>query len=180
MKNIMDSVRNFLVTEKIRHEAVDDTHVTFDSAVGDTIVTVDEECRKVMVVTILPVCGEQKMRGALAEFVARANHLATMVRLDVNMDDGRALCVTGLLAGDEDLDPGIVRHLVLANLAFAHRWLPGITAVADGLVSPERAIRHGQQRMQERVSRTRSSKTEPSERHGLGGRMGSAFGGSLN
>lgn len=83
---------------------------------------------------------DEKMRGAAAEFVARANHRLVIGHFELDMADGQIRFHVGHVIGESGLAEETICRLLGAALGTANRYFPGLMLVLFGGHTPEDAV----------------------------------------
>lgn len=81
-------------------------------------------------------------RGAIAEFLTRANYGLTIGNFEMDYSDGEVRYKTSIDVRDNEdrLNTGLIKLLVYVNVIMMDRYFPGIMSVVYGGVSPAAAI----------------------------------------
>ena len=90
--------------------------------------------------SVCPAVAPEERRGAVAEFLTRANYGLIIGNFEMDFHDGEVRYKTSLDVEGDTLSPALLRSLVYANVAMMDHYLPGVMAVLYGNVSPEEAI----------------------------------------
>ncbi|NJN81726.1 MAG: YbjN domain-containing protein [Caldilineaceae bacterium] len=91
--------------------------------------------------SLCPLSVPEPRRPAVAEFITRANYGVMLGAFEMDFEDGEVRCRTGLTVEDVEMSSGLIRPIVIANLAVMARYLPALTAVISSQMTPLDAIR---------------------------------------
>lgn len=142
---IFDTVRSWLIEQDFEFDAKDDEGVFVfrykgGSGIWSCFVFCREQEEQVLFYSVAPISVAEELRIDLAEFILRANHGAVQGCFEMNVDDGEVRYRTGLDVTDTQVEPTMLRNVVLANLLMMDTYLPGLLAVVHGGVAPHIAI----------------------------------------
>lgn len=179
MKSLIESVKAFCDNHDVTYHPVGDrpilrTGFSGRSGAFMTYIHAEEPQRFLEVRTICPVKAPENKRQRIAEFLTRANSAVRLGSFDLDMDDGEITYKTSIMAGENDLDETIVKHLLFANWVTTDLHFPAITAVIFGSISPKKAI--------ESLQKAQDPSGDGADRHKAAPKTGSAklrFGGRL-
>jgi hypothetical protein len=90
--------------------------------------------------SICPVFAPEAKRGAVAEFIARANYGMIIGNLEMDFEDGEIRYKTSIDVEGDSLSSALIKQLVYANVMMMDQYLPGIMSVIDSDVSPKDAL----------------------------------------
>lgn len=83
-----------------------------------------------------------KGRGAVAEYLTRANYGLVLGNFEMDWNDGEVRYKTSFRWKDAGLNPQTIHGLVYVNCAMMDRYYPGLMSVLYGGATPEQAIRN--------------------------------------
>lgn len=90
--------------------------------------------------TTVPVCADERVRAAAAEYLTRANWNMRSGNFELNMQDGQIRFKTYVHAGGGDLNPAAARHAVLLPFMMFDRYGDGLIDVLFSLKTPKEAF----------------------------------------
>jgi len=99
-----------------------------------------EEQQQFLFFSVCPVKVPEGKRGAVAEYLTRANYGLVIGNFELDFRDGEVRYKTSIDVEDAELTPALVKNLVYANLSTMDRYLPGIMGVIYGNLTPQQAI----------------------------------------
>ena len=106
----------------------------------ECLIGTDEANGRVLVYSVCPFNVPLEQRQAMAELLTRINYgLATGV-FEMDFVDGQVRCRTSIETGGAQLSQANVKALVTGNLRTMNTFLPAITAIVGGDVSPLEAL----------------------------------------
>jgi hypothetical protein len=79
-------------------------------------------------------------RQLMAEFLTRANYGLALGNFEMDFADGQVRYKTSLDVEGDRLTEALLKQMVAANVLTMDRYLPGILAVSDRVISPTEAI----------------------------------------
>jgi hypothetical protein len=129
---VREAVLTFFRQEQIAVETAGDVvRVAFAGENGRFLcfARIDEETGVLAFYSLCPVEVPPERMAAALELVARFNHGHLLGNLELDVDTGELRCKTSIDVEGETLTPGLVAHVVYANVATLDRALPAITAV---------------------------------------------------
>ncbi len=100
-----------------------------------------EEDRQCLFSSSVPVTVPPNRLPAMIEALARANFGLPIGNFEIDLTDGELRYKTSIDVDNSDLDAGLVRTLVYANISVTRRYLPALYAVANDGVEPAEAIK---------------------------------------
>ena len=101
---------------------------------------VREEQSQFVFYSICPVNAPEAKRGAIAEFITRANYGMAIGNFELDFADGEIRYKTSIDVEGTNLNSALIRQLVYTNVLMMDKYLPGIMAVLERDVAPEVAI----------------------------------------
>jgi hypothetical protein len=137
MTTLLESVTRFLDSRgwPIEHDgAMVRTLIRTDDQAFICAIVVVESAGQIVVYSIHPSTVEPAQRGAVAEFVNRANAALTVGNLEIDLDSGQVRFRTGLAVGSSSASDEMVERAIVDNVASAVAYFPVVDAVAGGLV----------------------------------------------
>ncbi|MCB9529439.1 MAG: YbjN domain-containing protein [bacterium] len=90
--------------------------------------------------SVCPINVPEAQRGAVGEYLHRANYGMIIGNFEMDFSDGEVRYKTSLDVEGDRLTVALVRQLVIANVMMMDRYLPGLMAVTYGDVTPAAAI----------------------------------------
>ncbi len=90
--------------------------------------------------SICPLQIPEAKRGAIAEFITRANYGLIIGNFELDFSDGEVRYKTAIDVEDEELSTETIQKLVYTNVAIMDAYLPGIIDVIENNISPDEAI----------------------------------------
>ena len=90
--------------------------------------------------SICPIKVPKPKRRAVGEFIARANYGMIIGNFELDFGDGEIRYKTSIDVEGSTLNYTMIKRLVYTNVMMMDEYLPGITSVINGDVSPEEAI----------------------------------------
>ena len=142
---MLDRLKQFFVLEKWAYaEAENGLRVNFGGKSGQwrCFARVRDAEGQVVFYSFAPIEVPEAHRASVMEFVTRANFGLSVGNFELNLDTGLVQFRTSVdVEGtEESLTATLLKHLVYQNVLTMDRYLPGITAVAEGRTTPEAAI----------------------------------------
>lgn len=95
-------------------------------------VQVVEEAALLAFYSVVPIPVPPARRGALAEFLTRANYGLSLGNFEMDFDDGEVRAKVVLAVGEHPPDEVLVERLIRVSGRLIEVFLPGIEAVVDG------------------------------------------------
>ncbi|NEQ33093.1 MAG: YbjN domain-containing protein [Leptolyngbya sp. SIO4C5] len=90
--------------------------------------------------SISPATTPLEQRGAIAEFITRANYGLILGNFELDYTDGEIRYKTSIDVEGDRLSPALIHNLVYTNVLTMDQYLPGLMAVLEQGISPEQAI----------------------------------------
>ena len=90
--------------------------------------------------SICPIYAPEVKRGAISEFLTRANYGLVLGNFELDFADGEIRYKTSIDVEGTQLNSALIGQLVYANVFMMDEYLPGIVAVLEQDVEPEVAI----------------------------------------
>ena len=117
--------------------------LTFQGKNGtwDCYAQAKEEEEQFIFYSLCPSQVPKPKRRAVGEFLSRANYGMIIGNFELDFDDGEIRYKTSMGVKNNSLDSATIKELVYTNLMMMERYLPGITSVISGKLSPIEAIR---------------------------------------
>jgi hypothetical protein len=100
-----------------------------------------EEHEQFIFYSVAPVKAPEERRGAMAEFITRANYGMIMGNFEMDFSDGEVRYKTSIDVEGSELTNPLMKQIVYANVLTMDRYLKGIMAVAFGGVDATDAIK---------------------------------------
>jgi hypothetical protein len=100
----------------------------------------DDAAEQIVFYSICPVTAPADRRGAIAEFLTRANDGLIIGNFELTYDTGEIRYKTSLDVEGDRLTPALMQRLVYANVQTLDTYLPGILAVLEEQQAPAAAI----------------------------------------
>jgi len=100
----------------------------------------NEERQRFVFYSICPLEIPSANRGAIAEFITRANYGIEIGNFELDFDSGEMRFKTSLDVTEDRITPALIKQLVYTNVLTIDQYLPGIQAVLDGAL-PVDAVR---------------------------------------
>lgn len=118
-------------------------YLTFPEKNGqyDCYAQAREEQKQFIFYSVCPTKVPKPKRRAVAEFLSRANYGTVVGNFELDFNDGEIRYKTHSDLKYNFLIAEPIKELVYTNVMMMDRYLPGITSVISGKVSPEEAIR---------------------------------------
>ncbi|GAB4324265.1 MAG: hypothetical protein Kow0010_06050 [Dehalococcoidia bacterium] len=104
------------------------------------VADVIDEADQVVFFSISPVHAPESRRGAVAEFLTRANYGIILGNFEMDYADGEVRYKTALDVEGDELSDALLRNIVLANLQAMDFYLPGLLAVIYGERLPAEVV----------------------------------------
>ncbi|HBE18107.1 MAG TPA: hypothetical protein DEG17_08425 [Cyanobacteria bacterium UBA11149] len=123
-------------------EAQSALYLTFPGNNGeyDCYAQAREEQKQFIFYSACPTKVPKPKRRAVAEFISRANYGTIVGNFELDFNDGEIRYKTHSDLKYNFLLAEAIKELVYTNIMMMDRYLPGITSVISGKVSPEEAI----------------------------------------
>ena len=144
---VFDTMEQFFILDDWSYQRLEEDDVLrmgFRGTNGrwDCIARAREDGRQIIFYSYLATFVPEEKMPAVSEFLTRANYGLFIGNFELDYSDGEVRYKTSVdVEGAEDmLTPGIVRHLVYANVSMMDKYLPGIMKVIYSDVSPEEAL----------------------------------------
>jgi hypothetical protein len=99
-----------------------------------------EEQQQFIFYSICPIAAPEDKRGAIAEFLTRANYGMTIGNFELDYADGEIRYKTSIDVTNDQLSPALIQTLVYTNVAMMDEYLPGIQAIIEDGMGAEAAI----------------------------------------
>ena len=101
---------------------------------------IDDERNALVIYSVTPKAVPEHARGAMADFLTRANFGLVVGNFELDLSDGETRFKTSIELGQTAPDTQLLRRLLHVNVATLDRYLPGIEGVAEGRMTPAQAI----------------------------------------
>lgn len=101
---------------------------------------VDEDKGFVRFYSIAPVIVPEESRGAVSEFLTRANYGLPLGNFEMDYRDGEVRFKTSIDVEGGELTPTMIENLLKSNLTTMDQYLPGLMRVLYGNVAPAAAV----------------------------------------
>ncbi|NER00846.1 MAG: YbjN domain-containing protein [Cyanothece sp. SIO2G6] len=101
---------------------------------------VNEENQKFAFYSICPSNAPEDKRGAIAEFITRANYGMVIGNFELDYSDGEIRYKTSIDVEGSILNSALIKQLVYTNVLTMDQYLPGILAVIEEEVKPRIAV----------------------------------------
>jgi hypothetical protein len=100
-----------------------------------------EEHSQFIFYSVAPLTTPESSMLEVAEYLIRVNYGLMIGNFDLDFADGEVRCKTGISVEGASLTPPLIQSVVYANVLMMDRYLPGLTAVMTGYLTPEEAYR---------------------------------------
>lgn len=100
-----------------------------------------EDTQKLAFYSLCPTNASESKRSAIAEFIARANYGMILGNFELDYTDGEIRYKTSIDVEGDRLTTALIRNLVYTNVMTMDQYLPGILAMLEQGMTPEKAIR---------------------------------------
>ncbi len=100
----------------------------------------NETQQRFLFYSICPLDIPASNRSAIAEFITRANYGMEIGNFELGFVSGELRFKTSMDVTGDRLSPALIKSLVYINVTIMDEYLPGIQAVIEAGVSPEKAI----------------------------------------
>lgn len=152
MGRIFEAMQGFFDGDGWHPEALDGRTVLRMSFVGDSaqwicFAQAREAQRQALFYSVAPLKVPADRRGAVAEFITRANYGMILGNFELDFEDGEVRYKTSvdldallIPDGDEGLHAAF-KAMAYANVLSTDRYMPGLMAVGFGDVSPAAALK---------------------------------------
>ena len=98
------------------------------------------EYAQVLFYSICPTKTPVDRRITVAEFITRANFGMMIGNFELDFEDGEVRYKTSLAVEGFELNDEVIKSIVFSNVAVMDRYLPFLTQVINGQLSPRDAI----------------------------------------
>ncbi|MEQ8540322.1 MAG: YbjN domain-containing protein [Coleofasciculus sp. D1-CHI-01] len=117
-------------------------HLAFEGKNGkcDCYAQAREQQKQFVFYSVCPAKVPKPKRRAVGEFLSRANYGMIIGNFELNFDDGEVRYKTSIDVKNNDISSEIIKQLVYTNVMMMDQYLPGITSVISGKMSPAEAI----------------------------------------
>lgn len=88
----------------------------------------------------VPIKVPEESRGAMAEFLTRANYGLRIGNFELDYSDGEVRYKSSVDFEDAELTPALIRNVMYPSVQTVDRYLPGILRVTYGGATPLEAI----------------------------------------
>jgi hypothetical protein len=95
---------------------------------------------QLMIYAFAPVAAPEPSRGAVAEFVTRANYGMRIGNFELDYNDGEVRYKSSLDFEGVGLTPIMIRNAIYPAAQTVDRYFPGLIAVIAGAKSPQAAV----------------------------------------
>ncbi|MEM9213241.1 MAG: YbjN domain-containing protein [Cyanobacteria bacterium P01_F01_bin.150] len=99
-----------------------------------------EDKQTIAFYSICPIATPENRRGAIAEFITRANYGMVIGNFEMDFSDGEIRYKTSIDVEGSVLNSALIRQLVYTNVLTMDQYLPGILAVIEEGVEPGVAV----------------------------------------
>lgn len=89
---------------------------------------------------MVPVKASDDKRGAVAEFIARANYGLRIGNFEMDFTDGEIRYKSSLDFEGQELTPGLIKNAIYPAVNTCDRYLPGLMQIIYAEIDPEQAI----------------------------------------
>ncbi len=100
-----------------------------------------EEQQQFIFYSVFPTKAPEDKRYSVAEFITRANYGMVIGNFELDFSDGEVRYKTSVDVEGEELTPGLIKHMLYANVFMLDRYYPGLMKVIYSGMEPEEAIR---------------------------------------
>lgn len=104
-------------------------------------VFVDEPRAQVAYYSLFPAVVPAERRGAVVDFITRANVGLVIGNFEFDTDHGELRYKTSIDVEGDRLTPALLTHVVHANVLTMDRYLPGLLSVIQDGATPAEALR---------------------------------------
>lgn len=111
-----------------------------DNGLWNCFAKAREETSQILFYSICPVIVPPEKRGAVAEYITRANYGIVTGNFEMDLDSGVIRYKTYLSADGITLTPMVIRQVVFPNLLITDRFLPGLLKTVYSDISPTEAV----------------------------------------
>jgi hypothetical protein len=137
---LLAAVRQFLTADGWPHtDDADGIDAAFQGEHGRWKCRAVAAGEQVRFFSIAPVDGSARV-AEVRELVARINWDLPIGNFEVDADGRTIRCKTAIDVGGDRITPSLLRHVVWGNVSLMDRYLPAITAVVDGSMTPSEAV----------------------------------------
>jgi len=99
-----------------------------------------EEADQFLFYSIAPVSVPEEKRGAMAEFITRANHGMRIGNFEMDFSDGELRYKSSIDVEGDRLSSPLVKHMVYPNVLMMDKYLPGIMGILYGNKTAQQAV----------------------------------------
>lgn len=111
-----------------------------DAASWNCYAQVKEDKAQIFFYSICPMAAPEDKRGAVAEFITRANYGMPIGNFEMDYGDGEIRFKTSVDVEGVEINTTLLYNLVYANIWAMDQYLPGILAVLYGNLTPVESI----------------------------------------
>ena len=145
MGDILDTIVNFLEADNWPFTPVEGQPFIRTAFQGENgqwacYAQAREDAAQCAFYSICPVNVPEGRRGAMAEFLTRANYGLIIGNFEMDFQDGEVRYKTSIDVEGDRLSTALVQQMVYANVLTMDRYLPGIMTIIYGDASPAEAI----------------------------------------
>ena len=102
---------------------------------------VDEEIKQLCFYSVIPFSISQQQRMNIAEFITRANYGMAAGHFELDFDDGELRYKTSTEFEENHVAKTIIHRMFYVNVFTMDYYLPLITAINNGEISPVQALK---------------------------------------
>jgi hypothetical protein len=143
-----NTVNNALNSNDFRFDVIRDNHTQMVIRLGiglsngkcDTFIDIRDADNQVLIFTVCPMSIPEAKRGAISEYLTRANHELILGNFELNFKDGEVRYKCTFIYEDGAESETIFMRNLYASFHMMDRYLPGIMAVVYANVPPAQAI----------------------------------------
>ncbi|MBW4599436.1 MAG: YbjN domain-containing protein [Calothrix sp. FI2-JRJ7] len=144
-KDIFETTIKFFQKQNWQFEQISDKdtlQLAFQGKNGkwDCYAKVRSEEQQLIFYSICPITAPSSKRGAVAEFLTRANYGLVMGNFELDFSDGEIRFKTSIDVEGAFLTSELIEGVVYANVTMMDEYLPGIIAVIENDMLPVDAI----------------------------------------
>jgi len=110
-----------------------------DNGLWNCFAKAREETNQVLFYSICPVIAPPGKRGAVTEYITRANYGIVTGNFEMDIESGIIRYKTYLSAEGITLTPQVIRQVVFPNLLLTDKFLPGLLKTVYSDISPAEA-----------------------------------------
>jgi hypothetical protein len=139
------SVAAFFAQQGIPFAPIDGTTLSITRYEGENgqwrcVASVDDVAQTFVFYSLIEVVFDPEMRAGVTEFLMRATAGLVVGNFEFDFETDSISFRTSIDVEGDRLSPALVANVVSANLMVVDHYLPGLTRVAHGSLTPEGAI----------------------------------------